>query len=194
MSSSRRLAAAGTFVLAFVVNPALFSGCQASPDFGEKEVVAIVHDTASAHTYRFTNDGADYELTLDLSQVAGSDKLSRGDARPSAVRVAHACSDRTFMRSAAACLDVTTVPLEGTMLLVRTKPMPSTLVDRERVTGELRVIGTKLDSASLDLEIFSKAATSSLRGGSRTGKKLELEALNMLAGETTTPALTYRRH
>lgn len=192
MTKSHRVATAAVFVLAFVVNPALFTGCHRGPDFGEKEVVAIVHEAASAHTYRFTNDGADYELTIDLVQSVGSDKLSLGGAASaSLVRSAHACSDRTFMRSASACLDVTTVPLEGTVNLARTGPAAATLVDRERVTGTLRVVGAELSSARLDLDISSKAATGSLRGAS--GKKLELDTLTLLSAETSTPKLTYQR-
>jgi hypothetical protein len=192
----RRLAAAALSALAFLVNPALFSGCRPSvgpsADFGEKEVVAMVHAAAAARKYRFNSDGADYELTVDLAQSAGEDKYSARSG-PAVVRVAHACSDRTFLRSAAACLDVTRVPVEGTVSLARLGATGAPLMDHERVSGELMVDGTTLASARSQLLFFSKAKGLSGQLQPSSAGGFELAALQVTTGSASTASLTYLR-
>jgi hypothetical protein len=187
----RRLAAAALSVLAFVVNPALFSGCRPSADFGEKEVVAMVHTAAAARTYRFTSDGAQYDLTIDLAQAAGDDRHS-AQSGPAVIRIAHACSDRTFLRSAAACLDTTRVPVEGTVTLSRVGAMGAPLIDHERVSGELMVDGTTLASARTSLSFSSKGLSGQLHAASTS--TFELASFSIAAGSTSTASVTYLRN
>jgi hypothetical protein len=191
MSNTRRVATGGLFVLAFVLNPALFTGCRPGPEFGEKEVVALAHDVAAVRTYGFASNGADYEVVMQLAQVEGVDKVSLGESRPSPVRVAHACSDRTFLRSAAACEDVTKVPLEGTLTIRRTKPTAATVVDHESVTAELTVYGTRLDSANLALVVHSRDLQGFFTGGG--GRNVELGALDLTGAHPGGP-LAFKRN
>lgn len=142
----RRFAVATVFGFAFVVNPALlFAGC--GYRFGEAEAIAVLKDVGAHKAYRFSVDGADYNATLDLRQAAKpTPRLSHS---PTWVTSAHACGDRTFVKSASACLDTTRVPIEGTLQVVRVDD-PGSRMERT-VLGDLVIEGTRASSASVEL-------------------------------------------
>ena len=147
-------AGALVFGFALIANPAfLFAGC--GFDFGEKEAVALVAQAGAHKTYRFTVDGSDYEATVDLAQAkTATPKLSVADV--SFVASAHACGERTFVRSAGACLDITKVPVEGTITVMRVTPTPEVVVDRQRMIGNVLITGTSLHRASVELVLKSR--------------------------------------
>ncbi|MFO0556004.1 MAG: hypothetical protein U0271_46935 [Polyangiaceae bacterium] len=164
------------FSVAWVINPALFSGCAGSSTnfgFGEAEAVGLVGVASHSGPY-VSADGA-LELQLELDQSAGEDKQSDAGSFLSPTREAHACGGRTFMRSAGACVDVTSVPVEGWITLKDVKT-GATLVDHERASGALMIFGASLDNATVDLHgggyafdlSSSNGHTFQLRGVSKT--------------------------
>jgi hypothetical protein len=148
-----KLVATFAFGLASVMNPAFFTGCGSvlGPkfSFGEAEVVALV-DVAKAQRYELKTTDGSYEVVVDLSQARGDDSKS-GALEPSPVKVAHACGNRTFLRSAAACLDQTDVPVSGTITIKRIAPDEITLVDKADATGKMTVYGTALTNAEIEV-------------------------------------------
>jgi hypothetical protein len=142
------------FGLAFVVNPAfLATGCGLGPDFSEKEAVAVVAVAGAHRTYAFSHGGASYELVVDVAQ--SDKKLSmRGDV--GFVGAAHACGERTFVKSASACLDLTKIPVTGTVSLTRDKK--DAVLDHVAVSGVLTEYGTSLAQSSLELRTTSGAS------------------------------------
>jgi hypothetical protein len=133
---------------AMVANPAFFvSGCGLVHPFeyGEKDALALVDAAGGHRTYTFQADGAAYEATVDVHQSKAATHASRATL----VATAHACGQRTFVKSAAACLDTTDVPVEGTVLITKTGESAGTTTP---VTGRLEIIGTKLTHAQLALE------------------------------------------
>lgn len=142
----RRCAVATVFGFALVVNPALlFAGC--GYHFGEAEAVAVLKDAGAHKAYRFSVDGSDYDATLDLRQA--TKPTPRLSYFPTWVPSAHACGDRTFVKSASACLDTTRVPVEGTLQIVRVND-PGSRMERT-VLGDLVLEGTRISSASVEL-------------------------------------------
>ncbi|HEU4408260.1 MAG TPA: hypothetical protein VFS43_23560 [Polyangiaceae bacterium] len=143
------------FYVAWAVNPALFGGCRAFSGFGfgEAEMVQLLGAANQAGPYRFTSaSGQAFEVSLALRQVQGDDKLSAAPgAAPSLVSPAHACGDRTFLRSASACESTTYLPVEGDVT-VRALANGALVVDHAPVAGKLSVLGTHLTNGSLELQ------------------------------------------
>lgn len=142
---SRSVVVALGFVVAFSVNPAFVAGCTLF-SFGEKEAVSLVPVVGAHRTYELSRGGEGYTLVVDVRQ-SRERRASRDE--PGLVSSAHACGDRTFVRSASACIDSTTVPVEGTMRLARTGS-PAPLYDGP-VVGELVLFGTTLGEGELRL-------------------------------------------
>jgi hypothetical protein len=184
-----KLLGAFAFGLASVMNPAFFAGCgsagsgarQPEFSFGEADVVALV-DVAKAQRYELKTADGSYEIVVDLSQVRGDDSKS-GALDPALVRVAHACGNRTFLRSAAACLDVTEVPVAGSITVKRIAPDDIALMDKADAKGVLRVIGTTLTNA----EINVKTAEGNITLRSDDAKTFQVRQL-VVAGKTLEPS------
>ncbi len=141
----------GTFGLAFALNPAFVSGCGLfgpSFEFGEADVVALMANESLLGPHRFRQGDAEYVLTVELEQRRGKDQTSQVAA---VVREAHACSGRTFLRSAGACLDTTDMPVEGRVKLVKLGS-PEIAIADVPASGSLEIHGLELDNARLDLE------------------------------------------
>jgi hypothetical protein len=163
------------FVLAFVVNPALLGGCNTIFPFqyGEAEMVAIVDGANRAGPYRFESEGQVYQVSFQVSQQRGDDKVS--GLGPSgwagqAVRQAQACGNRSFLRSASACLDTTEVPVEGALTVTHVGAGGGVILGDTPARGELRVVGKVLEGATLTLgaggvfvHVLYKKATDSYR-------------------------------
>lgn len=143
------------FFCAWMLNPALLGGCSKilGPHFGEAEVVAVVNGANRPVPYRYEHGGKTYEISFQVAQVQGNDKVSAlpGSSRGAALRQAHACGNRTFLRSAAACIDTTSVPVEGKLTVKRVGANPATLLSGAQARGELFVAGTELKHARLTL-------------------------------------------
>lgn len=136
------------FGLAFVVNPAfLVAGC--GFDFGQKEAVALVERAGAHKTYRFVAAGSEYEATLDLTQATAPTAAIRSHAAFDVIASAHACDERTFVRSASACLDITKVPVEGSLKIVRLSA-PGTILQRA-VRGDVVIRGRRIQDPSVQL-------------------------------------------
>jgi hypothetical protein len=162
--------------VAFVVNPALMSGCEASFEYGEKELVAVLESVNQTERFTFEHEGSKYELTLALEQVEGADETSARET--GLTRAAHACSQRTFMRSAAACLDETLVPVKGKVTLKRLASQAEVLLDGVDVEGTLLAEGTRLGRVHVNLESTGRRV--SLR--SADAKTFELEEVYLGEG------------
>ena len=135
------------FSVFFVVNPAfLLSGC--GQQFSEQDAVAVVATAGAHRTYGFTVGDSSYEVLIDVVQSAKPLAALNVDL----IAVAHACSDRTFVRSASACIDITRIPVEGTLTIkqvgVASDTQPILVAS---VKGELEEGGTTLGSSSLVL-------------------------------------------
>lgn len=185
-----KLLGALAFGLASVMNPAFFAGCgslvghdarQPKFSFGEAEVVALV-DVAKTQRYELKTADGSYEVALDLSQARGDDSKSSA-LDPAPVRLAHACGNRTFLRSAAACLDVTEVPIAGTITVKRIAPDAITIIDKADAKGVLRVLGTALTNAEIDV----KTAEGNITLHSADAKTFQVRELEV-AGKTLKPA------
>jgi hypothetical protein len=161
------------FGFSFVVNPAFLSGCGAvrSFEFGEAEVVALLGDESLTREHRFQQRGEEYVLTITLTQQAGRDQ-SKSALVETVVRNAHACGQRTFLRSAAACLDVTEVPVEGRVKLAKATSPDVALLDAPS-KGQLRVFGSKL--TNVNLELTGEAHTVALFA--ENGRDFELQRM-----------------
>lgn len=157
--SWRRTIVTCVFSAAFFVNPLLLSGCRSRPsfDFTEADLVADLAHAVSAGPYRMSTTEGDVEVSFELVQSVGEDKTSRAD-RPAVVRSAHACGQRTLLRSAAACLETTTMPVEGTMTIKLVAG--AVLVDRIPVRGAMEILGPTLSGgATLSLQGSESSVT-----------------------------------
>ncbi len=179
-----------TFGLASVMNPAFFAGCgslvghearQPEFSFGEAEVVALI-DVAKAQRYELKTADGSYEIVVDIGQVRGEDSKSSA-LDPALVRVAHACGNRTFLRSAAACLESTNVPVAGSITVKRIAPDTITLIDKADAKGGVTVLGTSLHRAEIQIE----AGETSVSLSSDDAKTFKVRRL-VLAGKLLEPA------
>ena len=161
-------------VLAFVVNPALLSGCKTEFHFTEKEMAGVLTSVNGDNVLSFEHQGKKYQLSLKLEQVAGDDKLEEVSAADTwhATRIAHACGERTFLRSAAACLDTSTMPIKGTATLLAGD---AKLLDNVVVTGDLVVIGTELTNGRITL----KADEQTIQLKSTDGKSFTVDLVTL---------------
>jgi hypothetical protein len=148
----RKQLGAVAFLAAWMLNPALLTGCGmlAGFEFGEAEVVAIVDGANRTGPLRYEDHGKTYEVSIQVEQTKGDDKL-HSQAPRAAVRQAMACGNRSFLKSAAACLDTTEVPVEGTLTIRPLTPGATALVDHGPARGALTVHGKSLKSAGLML-------------------------------------------
>lgn len=145
-----KLLGALAFGVAFIINPAFVTGCLSTEfSFGETEMVALVDLAQTQHYTTTTKDGVRYEIAVALTQSVGEDKKT--SALESAIRDAHACTGRSFMRSAAACMDASHLPVVGTITVTRLGAETTIVANKDDVEGRLTVHGRKLDSAVLDL-------------------------------------------
>lgn len=167
---------------AFVINPGLVTGCHFEEPFRfeESDVVALIADANQQGPYVFEERGERYEVTFTLRQKVGADARTSALEAPALTRSAHACTGRSFMRSAAACLDLTTAPVEGHAVVRHIAAVPTTL--EGDVKGEVSIEGKKLDNAWVALETGS-----SDKGGfklelrSRDGRTFVLEKVALRA-------------
>lgn len=181
-----RSVAGFAFALAFIANPALFAARCTTFSFGQKDVLLLV-DGAS-RTYRFESEGAEFEVKLHLAQ--GSDQSARW-AFPSPVRSALACGERSFVKSASACLDTTTVPIEGTLSVERMGPKAAVIVENLRIVGDLKVMGTKLDNARIELGTLKKKPFATLTMAS--AKSFDLRELHLDPNDSGKVAVHFSR-
>lgn len=150
-----KLFATCTFLLALVINPA-YLGCAADEDetsFGEAEMLESLAAVNEAGSWRFSSDGARYELELSLTQSVGEDELAAGSAPALLASSAHACGSRTFMQSASACVTTSTLVVEGELSLWRVEDddTRTVLLDGKPVQGALIAFGETLDQVMLDV-------------------------------------------
>jgi len=163
------------FALIFVLNPALIAGCGllgGSFEYGEPEMVALLDSVNRTERWKFSHEGADYELVLEVER-RGKDSTRKPAADdPSVVRPAHSCENRSFVRSAAGCLDTTEMPIVATVTL-RGLEAGAPLIDRVPLDGELEVIGLRLERATLRAHDESRAIDLS----SKDGKTFDIREL-----------------
>ncbi|MBL8741119.1 MAG: hypothetical protein JNK04_08500 [Myxococcales bacterium] len=158
------LLGAAAFGLASVLNPGFFTGCHREAprfSFGEADVVALVESSTTQRYELKTSEGT-YEVAFSVTQAPGEDSTKSAGLTPAAVRVAHACGSRTFLRSAAACLELTAVPIGGTLEIRRIAPEPIALVDSVPAEGFLSVYGTDIDNAQIELKASAGGAEARL--------------------------------
>lgn len=158
------------FSLASIVNPAFFTGCSsitgAKFDFGEAEMVTLLNETGKG---AFRGANGKVEVVFDLKQTAGKDEVS--DSGVAAVRPAHACGSRTFLRSADACIDDTQVKVEGVVTIreIASVDQPGkVLADKVPVTGTLIAYGTTLNRVNLNVGSADKKVAVSLTSDGKT--------------------------
>jgi hypothetical protein len=155
----RKLVLAIAFGIAFVINPAYVAGCgsteQEGPRFGEAEMVALLEDFNAMGVPVIEVGQARYALAIELSQSEGDDHVDAVSRAPALLAsTAHACGDRTFMKSAAACSTRTTMTVEGTLTVHRVDgEAPVVVVEDLRVSGAMTVDGNLLTYADVDLEL-----------------------------------------
>jgi hypothetical protein len=114
--ASRKVLSAIAFGLFLVTNPAYLIGCGNGEDveegfsFGEEEMRALVQELQEE---AWLIDGYWVQFSFEAAAPAPEARL-----RPSAIGMAHACENRTFVASAGACGDSTEMALVGTLTLV----------------------------------------------------------------------------
>ncbi len=130
MKLAKRLLVGMIALAALVLNP-WFGLTATNFQFGADEL-----RTAVEGTWQLTPPGdAPHVLTFTIAQ--GSEALDQHVSRE-LIRSAHACGDRSLVRTAAACLEITRMPLQ----VSRTE---------KPTQGELTVYGTTFKYARLEL-------------------------------------------
>ena len=137
--------------LVWLVNPVVNVGCdngKYGPDFGETEMLELMEEI-NGEVWTLETDEGSYTVAFTLRQKSAEEvasSLSVLDFMGSA----HACGDRTFMASANACIEHTTLVLEGNVRVTDTLT-DETLIESMEVTGEMIVLGDRLNNANVAL-------------------------------------------
>jgi len=145
-----RFIISSAFVIFFIVNPAFIAGCgqEEEPEFtfGEAEMLSLL-GTVEDSPWSYDHNSEAYEIEFDLEQGESVQMTQRPPF--SLVESAWACSNRSFVSSAAACVNVSHLGVSGTVTISELESGEAPIeVD---IQGTMTVYGLHLDAAHLDL-------------------------------------------
>jgi hypothetical protein len=132
-------------VAAFLLNPSVAcSDDEPGFQFGAAEMRAAV---AGDWSFTITPTGGDAtQVTVNIDQAAAPATAARAPG-VALVRAAHACGNRTLVKSAGACLEVTQMPLAVTYVSGDAAFANATL------SGTFNIFGLQFMTGDLDLRI-----------------------------------------
>ena len=145
----RRFILSATFVSFFIINPAFIAGCgeeEREFTFGEAEMLTLL-GTVENSPWSYDNNNEAYEIEFDLQQGDGVEMTQR--APFSLIESAWACSNRSFVSSAAACVDVSHLGVAGTATIHQLESNDAPI--EIEIQGTMTVYGLELNAAELEL-------------------------------------------
>ena len=137
------------FISFFIINPAFIAGCgqeESEFTFGKPEMLALL-DTLENSPWNFDNSNETYEIEFDLEQGESVQMTQRPPF--SLVESAWACSNRSFVSSAAACVNVSSLSVAGTVTIHKLESNDAPI--EIEIQGTMSVYSLNLDSAELEL-------------------------------------------
>lgn len=168
--TAQRFTAMLGFLLAYVLQPAAFSGCNGGDgdpppfDYGRAEMSTLLAEIQQRGAWRFKaiqGDGT-YRLELELEESADPDHEEGEMSTKSAALAlllprAHACGTRTrtFSAVASACETIyeTKLPVRAKVMLYRVGAERDELVFDQKLPGELVAQGLVLSQARVELRL-----------------------------------------
>lgn len=167
-TTTQRLTALLGFLLAYVIQPAAFSGCNGGDgdpapfDYGHSDMSALLEEIQQKEAWRFRpiQGESTYRLELEVEETAGPDddegQMSmKSGALALLLRRAHACGTRTrtFSAVASACFTIyeTKLPVRAKVMLYRVGNDRDELVFDQAIPGHLVAQGLTLAQAHVEL-------------------------------------------
>ena len=176
MKYLRTLTGGTLFFFLLVVNPAWFISCsemgheEEDFSFGEAEMLELLEEINGS---TWSVDGYNLEFALDQR---GEEVARQWLSKPGLIASAKACSNRTFVSSAAACMDITEMPLHGEVAIYQADD--GELVEALSADGYMEVNGLNLSNAWIELNL-QKEGEVTFSWHERDGEDFEMRAFSV---------------
>jgi hypothetical protein len=156
----RKPIALSSFLLAYVLQPAAFSGCAADQeqpkyDYGKAELLGLIETANAGERWPFESQNSRFTLEVVITDASTGDEPSDDEKRASlhglVVRQARACGTRvrSFSAVAAACGTryETKLPVSAMAIVTRHDGGRDQVVAKRQLRGELTVNGLSFQHA-----------------------------------------------